>query len=122
MKECSGCNKQRRIWKNVIEDGERKRYCQYCWNKKNKKAISPRSAKMKEKDKIYSKEAKKFKQENPFCQANIQGICQRATSDVHHIEGRVGDLYLDKTKWAALCRMCHVYITEHPDFAREIGM
>lgn len=122
MKECSGCNKQRHIWKNVVEDGERKRYCQNCWGRKNKKSISPRSEKMKAKDKEYSLKAKLFKQKHPFCQANIPSICQKATSDVHHIEGRIGDLYLDESKWAALCRSCHRYITDNPLFAKEIGM
>lgn len=44
-----------------------------------------------------------------------------AATEIHHKEGREGKLLLDKTKWLATCRACHVFVEEHGRWAREHG-
>lgn len=57
---------------------------------------------------------------NPRC--GFPGGCTQPASDVHHRKGRVGVLLLDVTKWSALCRPHHGFLTEHPAIAYEMGM
>ena len=48
--------------------------------------------------------------------------CNADMTDVHHMKGRVGDLYTD-TRWmVGLCRPCHDYVEAHPEWAREVGL
>ena len=65
---------------------------------------------------IYAKKRRLFLEANPWCLR-----CGGTATDVHHMAGRVGDLLLDESKWAAMCRDCHAYATEHPLEAIERG-
>ena len=48
--------------------------------------------------------------------------CDLRMTDVHHMKGRVGDLYTD-TRWmVGLCRPCHDYVELNPEWAREVGL
>jgi hypothetical protein len=38
------------------------------------------------------------------------------------MQGRVGVLLLDVTRWAALCRAHHRWVTEHPAAAYNLGI
>lgn len=57
----------------------------------------------------YNKLRETFLEENPWC---IVAGCD--ATEVHHKAGRVGDLFLDTSKWAPVCAEHHRYITEHP--------
>ena len=55
---------------------------------------------------------------HPICQ-----LCEEAAStEVHHMKGRVGSLYLDVDHWKALCRNCHQWATENPEQAKKCGI
>lgn len=125
-KHCDGCNSDQFIWKN--EGG--KKFCKTCWSchsgnvklkpTAKRKRIPPRSEKRIIADKRYSKLRKAFLEEKPMCEAHLSG-CAGASSQVHHKAGRVGHLYLDVTKWLAVCHSCHVWIENHPEEAKELG-
>jgi hypothetical protein len=127
-KICDGCNRQRKIWKNLTQDGERKRYCKECWScqsrysiKPTNKPLAPRSKKRASQEKEYSAKRKIFMLDNLICQANISGLCTTHSTDVHHIKGRSGDLLLDTNEWMSVCRACHMWIETHPVEATELG-
>jgi len=88
---------------------------------KPKKRINQYSKKMKGLLAIYNPRAKVYKEENPYCEAKIPGICQYYTSDIHHKKGRGPYLLLEYT-WMPICRMCHTWIDENPTEAREKGL
>ena len=129
-KFCDGCGAQTYIWKNVMEEQERKRYCKGCWNRRqakkhkptrSKKPIAPRSAKRAKQERSYSKEAKAFKELHPMCKAGIPNQCTGQTTDVHHMAGRIGDMLLYQPLWLPVCRGCHDWIEAHPIEAKELG-
>jgi hypothetical protein len=134
LKLCDGCGEHKRIFKNVTEDGVRKRLCTWCSkaydaNQKPKhkptkprKSIAPRSPKRAKQERQYSKEAKQFKEDNPHCNAAIPGVCTGLTFDVHHKGGRENDLLLYVPWWLATCRMCHDWIHANPKEARELNL
>jgi hypothetical protein len=130
LKICDGCHFPKVIWKNVIEEGERRKLCKECWSchsshsrkpTKVKKPIAPRSHKRKAQEKDYSSKRKIFMAEHPMCQANIPGLCTSQSTDIHHVKGRIGELLLDETHWMSVCRACHMYIETHPIEATELG-
>lgn len=129
LKTCSACNRQKKIWKNVLENGERKRYCKECWscqtrhsNKPtNKKPLAPRSKKRAAQESEYSAKRKIFMSEHPLCQANISGLCTTQSTDIHHVKGRSGELLLEVSEWMSVCRACHMWIETHPIEAAELG-
>ena len=63
---------------------------------------------------------KQFLEDHPTCQAHLAD-CGAFSSQVHHKAGRTGKLYLDITKWLAVCHNCHVWIEQHPLEAKEMG-
>ena len=127
-KLCNKCGELKVIWKNH----KGSRYCQACWklelpksSQSNKptarqKPISRVSARRAKEEKIYSKQRLSFLKLYPVCQANLNG-CTTKSTDVHHKSGRTGYLYLDESKWLAVCRACHMWIETHPKEARQIG-
>ena len=130
LKICSGCNRSKKIWKNVLEDGERKRYCKECWSCQTKhsykpttqKPLAPRSQKRAKQEKEYSAKRKIFLSEHPLCQANISGLCTSQSTDIHHIKGRSGELLLEVSEWMSACRSCHDWIHLNPKIARDKGL
>lgn len=129
LKICDRCGELRYIWKNVTEEGERKRYCQYCWSCQNvsknkpttKKPLRSRSPKRSKQEAQYSKQSKPFKEAHPVCTVSLPNICTYHTTDVHHKDGRVEDKLTDEKDWIATCRACHMWIHEHPQEARDLG-
>lgn len=69
----------------------------------------------------YSTKRMLFLIANPVCQAKLVG-CTGVASDVHHTAGRVGDNYLNMSKWKALCRNCHTWVENNPEEAKELGL
>jgi len=127
-KPCDGCGIEKVIWKNH----QRKRYCKQCWSAhsasnnskptKKQKALPSRSQKRIKQDAEYSVKRKIFLSSHPLCKANLSSICTKQSTDIHHIAGRMGDLYLDETNWLALCRSCHMWIENNLKYAREMGL
>jgi hypothetical protein len=126
-KLCDGCGEFKFIWKN----SGGKRYCQKCWSAHSattksistvrQKKIPPRSPKRQKEEKIYSEKRKLFLNARSMCEAHIIGICTQYATDVHHMAGRSGSLYLDEKYWLPVCRSCHTWIETHPKEARESG-
>ena len=46
----------------------------------------------------------------------------RVATECHHSHGRRGKLLLYEPFWLAVCQMCHAWVHENPDGARERGM
>jgi len=134
LKKCDGCQKDKPIWKNVIEGEERKRYCQSCYKSKScqndtnngkptnnrQKPIRPRSSKREKEDVLYSILRKQFLKNHPFCQMNLKD-CTNTATEVHHKKGR-GKYYLDDTTFMAGCHNCHSWVTDHPAEAIKLGL
>lgn len=144
LKKCDGCGNDRPIWKNVVEDGERKRYCKYCWmspakstergsdddkkvkpttfNKKQK-PIPRRSSKRIKQDALYKVLREQFLKDHPTCMIKIPGVCTGKSCEVHHsYSGKDREkYYLDTTTWFAVDRNCHNFVHEHPEESREMG-
>lgn len=126
-KLCDGCSEPQVIWKNY----QGKRYCKQCWschegNVKQKPTVKqsplPRvSEKRSKEEKLYSAKRALFLAEHHMCEAHIVGICTKVAEEVHHKEGRTGENYLDVSKWLAACHCCHVWITDHPEEAIQLG-
>lgn len=118
LKPCSGCTELKQIWKSHGKE----KYCKDCWYKKEKpKSIAPVSKKRKLEMDEYSKRRELFLIANPHCQGKLVGCTGKAT-DVHHTQGRVGENYLNMSKWKALCRNCHRWVEEHPEEAKELNL
>ncbi len=74
------------------------------------KPIRKVSTKRKEENEIYSELREEFLKTNPECQASG---CSKESEDVHHMIGRGKEL--NNTKyWLAVCRNCHIFITDNP--------
>ena len=133
LKLCDGCGEHKRIFKNVTEDGVRKKLCTWCSKAydanqkkedkptKPRKSIAPRSPKRQKQESKYNREARPFKEDNPHCKAGIPGKCTGMTTDVHHMAGRVGEMLLYQPYWLPVCRACHDWIEAHPIEAKELG-
>jgi len=67
----------------------------------------------------YSKLRTAFLVVHPNCQAKLIGCTGKAT-DVHHKVGR-GENHLKISTWLAVCRTCHIWITENSKEAIELG-
>jgi hypothetical protein len=85
-----------------------KKLCQYHYWQSKRKPVNKVSAKRKVQNEIYSELRRIFLNKNPTCQGQYEGCTYNAT-DVHHLRGRVGDLFLDTRYWQALCRSCHLH-------------
>lgn len=125
LKVCDGCKREAMIWKNH----EGNRYCKYCWQAKNltskpakkQKPIAPRSPKRAKQEREYLKKRSSYLLSSPLCNAKLQNICTTHATDVHHMQGRIGNLLTDETKFLAVCRACHDWIETHPKEAKELG-
>jgi len=128
-KLCDGCKEERFIWKN--DKGNR--YCKQCWSrlqtvtgKHNKpttlsKPIAHRSKKRATQEREYSKVRKVFLLSSPTCQAKLPSHCTHHATDVHHMQGRMGELLTNPAFFLAVCRNCHNWIELHPIEAKELG-
>lgn len=49
-------------------------------------------------------------------------VCQiKEATEVHHKQGKIGNLLLEQTKWLPICRVCHTEITINSKEAIEQG-
>ena len=107
--------------------------CKNCWLKVHAKplkrtALKPTKTKIKQvseprkkKLKGYTQLRKEWLPNHPDCEANLSG-CTKESTQVHHKQGREGDLLLDTTKWLAICDNCHIFITDNSKIAIELGL
>lgn len=62
---------------------------------------------------------------NEFCPVAWAGLIpgpnNRATTQIHHMKGRAGSLYLDKRFWLAVSHEGHAFIHANPKLALERG-
>lgn len=134
FKICTGgCQKSRKIWKN--HGG--KKYCEECWMKKteeltkssseakpiksSKRYIPAMSSKRAKEQAEYKQRRKIFISNNPICKMKVPGHCTINATDVQHLKGRTGDLFLNEEFWMAACRTCHTYADTHPAEAVKNG-
>ena len=66
--------------------------------------------------KKYVELRKQFLKENPKC-----AVTGKKATQVHHMAGRIGDLFLDKTFWLPVCHEAHRQIEENPLWAKDKG-
>jgi hypothetical protein len=132
LKVCTGCGKEKLIWKNNGRDGGR--YCKHCWschkskeNKSQKPKSAPSSSRIAQKsekqkalDKAYSLMRKEYLTKHPMCEINLPGVCKGNACDIHHTAYR-GINTLAQATWLAACRECHEWCHSHPKEARELG-
>lgn len=123
LKICDGCGEPKPIWKN--HEGEK--FCKQCWSYKKppvvpkpRPPIKQKSEKRTKEERIYLAKRIIFLSENPVCQMALP-FCTVQATDVHHMEGRVGENYLDVSKWKACCRQCHVWTENNPEAAKQLG-
>ncbi len=127
---CSDCSRDSKLtagrcqncyWKHrkAVKQSEREEQ----GNVSTKKAAKPirfLSKKRAAQNVLYLKKRRIFMEQNNKCQAKLSRCTYWAT-DVHHPQGRLGDLLTDESKFIALCRNCHTFIEENPAFAKEHG-
>jgi hypothetical protein len=129
LKICDRCGESRVIWKNVLEEDGRMRYCKNCWSAQKPPSSKPtatpirsRSPKRQKQEQQYSKQRTPYLEEHPFCMATIPGVCTHNSTEVHHKDGRQEDKLTDEDGWMSSCRGCHVWIHSNPEDARELGL
>lgn len=87
--------------------------------KKEFKPIPVMSAKRKKENAKYLKDRMDFlnKPENKMCRV----FTKLQATEVHHMKGRTGKLFLDQKFWLAVSRKGHQKIEMNPDWAKENG-
>lgn len=89
---------------------------------KAKSPIRKRSKAGAERIRIYSKIRAEWIVGHELCEMRIVTNCSFYATDVHHMKGKIGDLLFDTRWWKAGCRVCHRYIEDHPEEARQRGL
>jgi len=127
LKECTGCGLPRTIWKRV----DNLPYCKSCYGKTHTpiskrpaasiKPIRNRTKKRARQEAIYARNRIKYLNKNDACRAQL-ACCKYVATDIHHKEGREGDLLLDESKWLSVCRNCHDWIENNPEEAKELDL
>ena len=90
-------------------------------SKEKKVVIKQKTDRKKSLDAIYSIIRPLFLKERPLCEANLPGCTKRATQ-VHHVKGRRGLLYIMSHYFRAHCGNCHRWVTDHSKEAKEMGI
>ena len=132
-KKCTECGRSP-IFKNVTEDGERKRLCRYCanqYNQKNKGKVEKQPTQIKQfsdkrakRSTAYNLAKKVFMMEdkNKFCPVMAYLHSKTVpTTDIHHTNGRENERLTNRIYWLAVSREGHQWIHANPDVAREQG-
>ena len=111
-KKCLDCGKYDRFSKGL---------CLGCWKINHAKPIKKISEKHKKTISEYSIIRKSFLEKNPNCKARLKGCGIKAT-EIHHEKGKSSkEQYLNEADFLPVCRSCHTYIEENPEFAKEKG-
>ncbi|MCY4599766.1 MAG: hypothetical protein OXF27_07590 [Acidobacteria bacterium] len=90
---------------------------------KRRKPIARRSSKASRR----ARKRVRFKAEvladRELCEAQVVIECGRLATDLHEVlpRSRGGD-NLDPGNVLPVCRLCHAWIGDHPDWARDLGL
>lgn len=68
----------------------------------------------------YLKLRKQFLEDNPICQAGLEGCTIQATT-IHHSRGRIQDRLTDVKDFLGCCMNCHGIIENEPIMAKQNG-
>lgn len=82
------------------------------------KPIAKKSAKKILEDRVYEKKRKAFLTIHIRCQ--VKG-CNHVSTEVHHMRGKVGELFLNEKYFLAVCRKHHTEIETKPGWAIKNG-
>jgi hypothetical protein len=64
-----------------------------------------------------------YLEKNPWCEALIgEANCSIRAGEIHHLRGRENEKLNDEKYFLPICRNCHVWIHDHPNKAREMGL
>lgn len=67
----------------------------------------------------YRTKRDKYMNDHPVCEFPY---CDKKSTDLHHMAGRIGNNLTDETKFKALCRPCRRWVEENPIGAKELGL
>lgn len=111
-KKCLDCGRYDRFSKGL---------CKGCWKIKFGKPIRKVSVKHQQTINDYKVIRKSFLEKHAVCEAKLKD-CTGTATEVHHIAGKsCKEQYLNEDNFLPVCRNCHKYIEEHPEFAKENG-
>lgn len=103
LKICSECKKECYLFKS------RPALCSSC-ARKYQKPINKVSDTHKETLKQYKPIREEYLKEHPNCQLKLEG-CLGIASEIEHRSGKATkELYLDSSKYFAVCRVCHIQV------------
>lgn len=80
------------------------------------KSISNISEKRKEQLKKYRELRNSYMKQNKICE--VDG-CERLSEDLHHKNGRVGEMVYNVVYFMAICRKHHIEVHNNPKWARD---
>ncbi len=86
------------------------------------RSVSPKRAKQ---NALYRKLRRAFLAEHALCHACMvrrELLSIKASTQIHHIRGKIGKLLTDVRFWCAVCDRCHRWITDHTTEARALGL
>lgn len=126
--QCADCKKDRPLtagrcqncyWKYRAEVKKAEKEAKGIEAKKVKIYKIPRQTKKRAQQNIlYLKKRRIFIEQNTICAAKLKG-CTYLTTEIHHLEGRIGDRLTDENNFIGLCHNCHCYVEAHPEFAKQ---
>lgn len=96
-------------------------YCKICGTppeKKKPKPIAKRSKKRAKEETEYSKVRRVYLEHFPVCEV---WNCGEKSTEIHHLQGKVGSLLIDVNNFLAVCRKCHDYIHDNHAWSIEQG-
>lgn len=112
-KICGGCSQMKVLFSKGL--------CKVCWAKLHQKPINKVSKKYKQTLKEYKPIRKKFLEERPFCEMNLEG-CTKTSVCIHHKKGKHSKaLYLDPKYFMASCINCNRKVEEIGETAYQLG-
>ncbi len=82
--------------------------------------INPFSKKRSKMSKEYQVVRIEYLLDNPMCEARVNCLGNKSTQ-IHHLEGKIGDLLTDKENFLATCAMCHQWLERNPVMAKDLG-
>ena len=115
VKVCSECGKEGLLWRS------KPALCPAC-ARKYQKPVNKISDKHKQTLKEYKPIREEFLKAHPDCQLKLQG-CTFVSTEIEHRQGKSSkELYLDSTKWFAVCRNCHTLVERLGEQAYTKGL
>lgn len=83
------------------------------------KPIRPRSKKRAAQERVYAKKRERIAQEEHVC---AYPGCGRMADEIHHAQGRQGEMLNREEYFVLLCHEHHKWAEEHPKAAKELNL